>query len=633
MRSLLAAWLRPWAWMTLVLLGTVTTEAARAEIRVENLAEGETLRYPVALIRGTVEGDGPLAVTNADRPGAEGTTQGTVGLGRFTALVELKPGPNRLSLAAGEQRCDLTLHYRPMTTPYQVKVVYVTDRDGHTDYITQKDNDPQNYRERLDTAAKLLQTFTAEAMREQGHGRQTFALELDDQGRVVVHTERYPAAGEALRAQTGDQLYGRLYGWIGRKFPMDRTKAMVLMGFSGYDPQTKQAQAHTALGGGGQGLFSNLFLFCWPASLADVPRAFSDATPVDRSKVYHDVGLPTLHTLASTTLGAVLHEMGHTFGLPHTADPRCIMSRGFDNLRLNFLPADLRPEGLTAIQAEQTATFSPYMAARLARSPWFAPDAVAEATTEGPRLRFDWARQTLEVEAPGGLEALLTHTGEDQVEHGVVTPIAVPATRLSIPLAELRARHPQSASGGTAKLTILAYDRQRREASLDTSRAKDPAWFLSRWRLLEQPVGLPDPKGPAPTAAQLQTLRETLQQREPRELPRQLDGPLYSADLTQVYSPSSRVATFALGELTIDRDRPARLLVGGDDGVRVWLNGELVIDRPGSLAIAPDTASATVQLRQGRNEILVQSQQAGGDWGFALRLTDPDGTPLGPGSR
>ncbi len=601
---------------------------ARAEIRVENLAGGETLRYPLALIRGTVEGEGPLEVTNAGRPGAEGVTRGAVALGRFTALVELKPGANRLSLVAGEQRRELTLNYKPMTTPYQVKVVYVTDRDGHTDYLTQNHDDPQNYRQRLGTAAKLLQTFTAEAMREQGHGRLTFALELDEQDDVVVHTERYPEAGDALRAQSGDALYGRLYGWIGRKFRMDRAKNMVIMGFSGYDPMTKQAQAHTALGGGGQGLFSNLFLFCWPGSPADVGRAFSDATPVDRSKVYHDVGLPTLNTLASTTLGAVLHEMGHTFGLPHASDPRCIMSRGFDHLRLSFLPADPRPEGPAPIAPEQTATFSPYMAARLARSPWFAPDAVEVPAADRPRLRIDWERRALEVEAPGGLEALLTSVGVDEVRHGVVRTFADGPTRLTIPLENLRAAHPEP-----GPLTILAYDRGRREVSLDESKARNPDWFVSRWRLPERPTPLPDTAAPAPTEAELAAIRDSLQARPVQAPPRDSEGALDSADLGRVFGPAEGVTAFALGELEVDRDREARLLVGGDDGVRVWLNGALVLDRPGIRVTPPDGATATVRLREGRNEILVQSQQAGGGWGFALRFAGTDGAPIVPEAR
>lgn len=607
----------------LAVLAFVAPAALGAGIRVENVADGDTLRYPLALLRGTLDGDQPIRVTNTDHPGRGGTTEAPAALGRFAVLVELRPGPNRLSLSSGDHSASLTLTYRPMTTDYRVRVIYVTDRDGHTAYLTQKPDDPQNYRDRLDTAARLLQTFTAEVMNAQGHGRKTFALELDDEGRVVVHTERYPASGEELRARSGNELYGMLYPWIDERFPMRRSKNMVLMGFSGYDPKTMQAQAHTALGGGGQGVFSNLFLFCWPESPGDVVRAFSDTTAVDRSKVYHDVGLPTLNTLASTTLGAVLHEMGHTFGLPHTSDPRCIMSRGFDNLRLNFLPADVTPAGPVPIRPEQTATFSPYMAAHLARSRWFQPDGPPGREGRGPRLRIDRTEDRLVVEAPDGLDALLAHVGGGEVRRGLVQPFESGPESTAIPLAKLRAE-----LGDDGPIQFTAYDRQLNAASLDEAADRDPAWFLNAWQLLEQPVPLADLATAPPAPAALEAIRDTLRKRPRRPIERNDEGPFYSADLLQVYGNLDNMATYARREVSVDRDREARLLAGGDDGFRIWLNGELVLDRPGARVVLPDGESASVRFRRGRNEILVESQQAGGGWGFSIRLVDPDGRPI-----
>ena len=46
--------------------------------------------------------------------------------------------------------------------------------------------------------------------------------------------------------------------------------------------------------------------------------------------------------LASSTLGAVMHELLHTFGLPHVPDRLDVMSRGFDylNRRYTFLESN-----------------------------------------------------------------------------------------------------------------------------------------------------------------------------------------------------------------------------------------------------------------------------------------------------
>jgi hypothetical protein len=70
----------------------------------------------------------------------------------------------------------------------------------------------------------------------------------------------------------------------------------------------------------------------------------------------------------------VLHELGHTFELPHSDDPRCIMSRGFDYFRRTFVAAETRDGGLMPVEDADEAYFSPEMALRLAESPWFQPD-------------------------------------------------------------------------------------------------------------------------------------------------------------------------------------------------------------------------------------------------------------------
>jgi len=81
--------------------------------------------------------------------------------------------------------------------------------------------------------------------------------------------------------------------------------------------------------------------------------------------------------------------------------------------------------------------------------------------------------------------------------------------------------------------------------------------------------------------------------------------------LTHVYSP---------------RARTALLLLGSDDGCKVWLNGKLawsVLARRGSDA---DRDRFAVGLRRGWNRVLVKVEQGTGEWGLRVRLTDPDGT-------
>ena len=75
---------------------------------------------------------------------------------------------------------------------------------------------------------------------------------------------------------------------------------------------------------------------------------FQDDTRVDGTKVHDDsAGRSTYWGLAATTIGATLHEMGHTFGLPHCKDGRGIMTRGFDRFNRVFTLVE-HPVAVTA---------------------------------------------------------------------------------------------------------------------------------------------------------------------------------------------------------------------------------------------------------------------------------------------
>jgi len=70
------------------------------------------------------------------------------------------------------------------------------------------------------------------------------------------------------------------------------------------------------------------------------------------------------------------------------------------------------------------------------------------------------------------------------------------------------------------------------------------------------------------------------------------------------------------------------LLLGVDDGYKVWLNGKLVAgeDRQG-VAVA-DNFAIPVELEAGWNRLLVKVTQGTGDWKLLARLAEPDGSLL-----
>lgn len=75
-------------------------------------------------------------------------------------------------------------------------------------------------------------------------------------------------------------------------------------------------------------------------------------------------------------------------------------------------------------------------------------------------------------------------------------------------------------------------------------------------------------------------------------------------------------------------EQPARLSLGSDDGVKVWLNGEVVFQLNAARGHGYDSDTVDVTLRQGWNPLLLKVTQGGGDWSASLRVLDRNGQPL-----
>jgi hypothetical protein len=82
---------------------------------------------------------------------------------------------------------------------------------------------------------------------------------------------------------------------------------------------------------------------------------------------------------------------------------------------------------------------------------------------------------------------------------------------------------------------------------------------------------------------------------------------------TRVWSPS---------------DQKVRMEFGSDDGVKLWVNGKLVLEakEPRSHRLGED--KKPVDLKKGWNDILVKVWQGTMDWSISLRFRSPDGKGL-----
>ncbi len=72
-------------------------------------------------------------------------------------------------------------------------------------------------------------------------------------------------------------------------------------------------------------------------------------------------------------------------------------------------------------------------------------------------------------------------------------------------------------------------------------------------------------------------------------------------------------------EQTIERD------CGSDDGMRLWLNGTLLVDHDVPRGLDPTDEHLVLELERGTNHVLFKIAEGGGDWAFQIRTNDPLG--------
>ncbi len=97
-------------------------------------------------------------------------------------------------------------------------------------------------------------------------------------------------------------------------------------------------------------------------------------------------------------------------------------------------------------------------------------------------------------------------------------------------------------------------------------------------------------------------------------------------DLTGPLEMRDNAAAFAHCVISVSEDMDATLRGGSDDGLKIWVNGEVVHANDVDRGYAPDSDVAPVKLKAGKNAVLVMISQRMGGWNFGLRLTRPDGT-------
>ncbi len=101
----------------------------------------------------------------------------------------------------------------------------------------------------------------------------------------------------------------------------------------------------------------------------------------------------------------------------------------------------------------------------------------------------------------------------------------------------------------------------------------------------------------------------------------------WAFDLTKS-AATSNCCAYVKTKVWAEAEQEAQLLIGSDDGVKVWLNGEFVHSKAGARGLKCGDDTVSVTLAQGWNDLLLKITQGGGACGVCCGVRAPDGESI-----
>jgi CubicO group peptidase (beta-lactamase class C family) len=95
-------------------------------------------------------------------------------------------------------------------------------------------------------------------------------------------------------------------------------------------------------------------------------------------------------------------------------------------------------------------------------------------------------------------------------------------------------------------------------------------------------------------------------------------------DLIEIFGQKDFVFSYAWAEINAPENKEVLLALGSDDGVKVWLNGELIHENWIGRPVNKDDDIFPAQLKKGKNQLLIKIQNMQGGWGFSSRVMSPE---------
>ncbi len=94
------------------------------------------------------------------------------------------------------------------------------------------------------------------------------------------------------------------------------------------------------------------------------------------------------------------------------------------------------------------------------------------------------------------------------------------------------------------------------------------------------------------------------------------NGRIGYVDLTKLMPGIEEGVAYAYREFEADADTEMIVELGSNDGIKLWLNGDLLLTSKASRTARPGDETVSLALKKGTNSVLLKIDQLGGGWGF-----------------
>ncbi|HUS71806.1 MAG TPA: HEAT repeat domain-containing protein [Sedimentisphaerales bacterium] len=102
----------------------------------------------------------------------------------------------------------------------------------------------------------------------------------------------------------------------------------------------------------------------------------------------------------------------------------------------------------------------------------------------------------------------------------------------------------------------------------------------------------------------------------------------WDINLEATFGSRDHCGAYMRTQIWAPENQDARLELGSDDSIKVWLNGKLVHSNYANRGMSPRQDLVDVKLRNGWNELMLKVVDNEGGWAFCCRVRRPDGTAL-----